>query len=129
MQLQTAKIEFSPVEKTAEEHFDYLIKKCDSNLEREWIELIFRHKLKLPTDAQKVIEKCSAKPDFSYLTNDLAAAIYVDEPPHDFPDRQVRDKVSEDCLSNYGYKVIRFNYKDDWTNILKKFPSIFGKIE
>lgn len=128
MQLQKANIEFSPVEQTAEEHFNYLVKKCDSNLEKEWLDLLLKYKLKLPSDAQKVIERCSAKPDFSYITNDIAAAIYVDGPPHDFPDRQTRDKISEDCLSNYGYKVIRFNYKDDWISILKKFPSIFGKI-
>uniref|UniRef100_A0A7V2ZKH8 DEAD/DEAH box helicase n=1 Tax=Ignavibacterium album TaxID=591197 RepID=A0A7V2ZKH8_9BACT len=127
--LKISTLEFSPVEKSAEEHFMDLLKKCDSELEKEWLKILFSKKLRLPTNAQKLIEKCRAKPDFIYLTNDLAAAIYIDGPPHDFPDRQIRDKISEDCLSNYGYKVIRFHHKDNWLEIFKKYPSIFGKLE
>lgn len=128
-QLKSSSIEFSTVEKSAEEHLTDLTKKCDSELEKEWLKILFNHKLRLPTSAQKVIDKCSSKPDFIYITNDLAAAIYIDGHPHDFPDRQTRDKISEDCLSNYGYKVIRFNHKEDWMKIFKKYPSIFGKLE
>jgi 3-hydroxyacyl-CoA dehydrogenase len=58
---------------------------------------------------------------------DSKAAIYVDGPPHDYPDRQQRDAVQTDKMADAGYTVVRFKHTDNWQNVIAEFPSIFGK--
>ena len=65
-----------------------LRKRCDSKLEKRWLDLLDKHLLRVPSDAQFLIEACSTKPDFYYAEHN--AAIYIDGPPHDEPD-QMRD--------------------------------------
>jgi very-short-patch-repair endonuclease len=55
-------------------------------------------------------------------------AIYVDGPPHDYPERQQRDQAQGDCMMNAGYLVIRFKHTDDWQNVIAEFPSVYGKV-
>ena len=129
MILKNSTLEASSVEINIDDQLNELINKCDSELEKSWLQTLSSNKLRLPNYAQKRIENCSAKPDFLYVNNDLSVAIYIDGPPHDFPDRRLRDKIAEDCLTNAGYKVLRFNHSDNWVEILKKYPSIFGKFE
>ncbi len=98
MLLKDSELDYSSVEKTTDDHFAELLNKCDSDLEKEWIKTLKDYKLQLPAFAQKTIEKCSAKPDFLYISNDLSVAVYIDGPPHDFPDRRLRDEIARECL-------------------------------
>jgi very-short-patch-repair endonuclease len=66
------------------------------------------------------------RPDFSY--DDHQAVIYVDGPPHDFPERQNRDKVQYACMEDAGYQVIRFHHAENWEEVVKRFPSVFGSL-
>ena len=43
--------------------------------------------------------------------------MYVDGPPHDYPERQQRDADQTECLEDYGWEVIRFHHEDDWQAI------------
>ena len=102
-----------------------LRKVCDSGLERRWLDLVDRLMLHPPSDAQYLIESCSTRPDFYY--RDYNAAIYIDGPPHDEPAQQRDDEAITRRLIENGYIVIRFHHRDDWEEIFRQHPDIFGR--
>jgi len=116
----------SPVPSPREQHLAYLVSRCESSLERKWIAWLNQRNLRLPTHAQKRIQECQTRPDFLYVEGGNAVAIYVDGPPHDFPDRQERDVTITDRMEDAGYLVIRFHHEADWEEVVRRFPSIFG---
>ncbi len=97
---------------------------CGSNLEEVWLAFLEDHDYHLPSGAQPFLQGCQTRPDFFYEEHN--AAIYVDGPPHDYPERKIRDTTQNECMEDRGYVVIRFGHKDDWVSILKKYPNIFG---
>jgi len=101
-----------------------LLNLCQSDLEREWLTFIEKSNLRLPSHAQLLLETCHTRPDFFYEQEH--AAIYVDGPHHQYPERQQRDQTQRECMEDTGYTVIRFSIKDDWDQIIKRYPSIFG---
>ena len=103
-----------------------LRKRCDSQLEKRWLDLIDSLLLRPPSDAQFLIESCSTQPDFFYGEHN--AAIYVDGPPHDEPDQIRADEEITRRLLEVGYIVIRFHHKADWKEILRQHPDIFGAV-
>jgi very-short-patch-repair endonuclease len=100
------------------------MKMCDTKLERDWLQFLESHNLALPSEAQRLFSECQTRPDFYY--GDSKAAVYIDGPPHDFPDRQERDKAQTDLMQNYGYTVVRFHHAADWHKVVDEYPSIFG---
>jgi very-short-patch-repair endonuclease len=101
-----------------------LRKRCDSQLEKRWLDLVDKFILRPPSDAQYLIEACTTKPDFYYRENN--AAIYIDGPPHDEPDQMRKDEAITQRLLDMGYIVIRFHHKADWSEIVRRHPDIFG---
>ncbi len=101
-----------------------LRKRCDSQLEKRWLDLVDKFILRPPSDGQFLIEACSTKPDFYYREHN--AAIYVDGPPHDEADQMRDDEVITKRLMEMGYIVIRFHHKADWNEIIRRHPDIFG---
>lgn len=101
-----------------------LRKRCDSQLEQRWLDLVDSLVLRLPDEAQFQIPGQYTQPDFYY--REANAAIYVDGPPHDQPDQMKEDDAITRRLMEAGYIVIRFHHKDDWQKILRKHPDIFG---
>lgn len=101
-----------------------LRKRCDSQLEKRWLDTVDNFMLRPPSDAQYLIEACSTKPDFFYREHN--AAIYIDGPPHDEPDQIRVDEVITQRLMEMGYIVIRFHHKADWNGIFRRHPDIFG---
>lgn len=78
----------------------------------------------LPSSAQVFIEACKTRPDFFYEEHN--AAIYVDGPPHEYPERRQRDQAQTEAMEDRGYVVIRFGANDDWAAIVRRYPTIFG---
>ena len=107
-----------------EERLAELLRRCDSQLERRWLEQVEALKLRLPSDGQYLIESCSTRPDFYYA--DGGAAIYVDGPPHDTPEQIHTDEAITARLQEAGYAVIRFHHQADWAAIFQRHPDIFG---
>jgi very-short-patch-repair endonuclease len=101
-----------------------LRKRCDSKLEKRWLDLADELVMRLPSDAQYLIEACTTRPDFYYGEHN--AAIYIDGPPHDEPDQMREDEVITQHLKEMGYIVIRFHHKANWDDIVHKHPDIFG---
>jgi len=101
-----------------------LRQRCDSQLEKRWLDLVDDLMLRPPSAAQHLIESCATQPDFFY--REYHAAIYIDGPPHDEPEQIRQDAIITQCLMEAGYIVIRFHHKADWPEIFRRHPDIFG---
>jgi len=124
--LRSAGVQASAGPRSRREHFEWLSRQCGSGLEQRWLDFMHGHELALPTSAQPLVAECSTRPDFLY--GDHQTAIYVDGPPHDDPRRAERDAGQTTCMENHGYMVIRFGHHDDWAAIVRRYPSVFGKL-
>ncbi len=123
--LRSCEVHAAPAQLSREEHLQQLMRLTDSELEREWLRYCDHHGYRLPSHAQKLIEKCGAKPDFYY--DEAMAVVYVDGPIHDYPDRQVRDDEKRAALRNEGYTVLRFKHSENWLEGFSSKVSVFGK--
>jgi len=102
-----------------------LRKRCDSGLEKRWLDNLDALLLRPPSDAQFLIEAASTRPDFYY--REYNASIYIDGPPHDTPEQIRKDEEITARLQELGYVVIRFHHaRDDWKAVFGKHPDIFG---
>jgi ATP-dependent helicase YprA (DUF1998 family) len=124
--LVNAKVSTSPVGQSRDAHLQKLLSLCESDLEREWLKNLYKRGLRLPDEAQVYLEGCQTRPDFLYKGSGVYAAIYIDGSHHDYPQRQGRDRQQADCMEDYGYRVIRFGYRDDWAMIIEQNKHIFG---
>jgi very-short-patch-repair endonuclease len=124
IELSGTRADISPSALSRAEHLKRLRALCQSNLERDWLDFLERNNLNLPSHAQKLIESCSTRPDFLYEKD--CVAIYVDGPHHLYPGRAARDAAQSGCLDDIGYSVIRFGLLDDWDQVVKKYPQVFG---
>jgi very-short-patch-repair endonuclease len=106
------------------EHRAELKRLAGSDLERRWLDFLEDRDLRLPSSAQRLIEACSTRPDFFY--DEYQAAVYIDGPPHDYPERQARDAARDICMDDAGFTVIRFHHQDDWGAIIERYPYVFG---
>ena len=52
----------------------------------------------------------------------------MDGPPHDDPRRAQRDAAQTVCMEDRGYTVIRFGHQDDWATLVRRYPSVFGRL-
>lgn len=124
MELAACPVETSPAPRPRAAHFQSLINLTGSHLERDWLKMLESRNLRLPSHAQAFVENCRTRPDFLY--KDRQVAIYVDGPPHDYPDRKVRDHQQTTCMEDAGWTVIRFGHVDNWEEIMERYPSVFG---
>ena len=114
----------SPAPMPREQQVARLLNLCQSGLERRWVNLLDELGLKLPSDAQTLIEACRVRPDFLYRQE--AAAIFVDGPPHDSKEQATKDNEQQDALEDCGFTVVRFHHKANWDEILGRYPALFG---
>jgi superfamily II DNA/RNA helicase/very-short-patch-repair endonuclease len=126
LQLRDAVLELSPTNIPRSEHLLQLKEKCESELERSWLDFLEKNNLALPTVAQYYIEECHTRSDFAYIERPFKCLIYIDGPPHDYPERQRLDKRQENSLKDFGWEVIRFHHQDDWHKIVKQYVQLFG---
>ncbi|GHO88174.1 DEAD/DEAH box helicase [Dictyobacter formicarum] len=125
LHLAQSHVEAGPTTKPRKEQLQHLEKLSDSELENQWLQYLETHGYRLPSRAQPLIEACSTRPDFLY--EEQQAAIYIDGPYHDYPERQARDTAVTECLEDLGYFVIRFGHNDNWAETLAQYPHIFGR--
>jgi very-short-patch-repair endonuclease len=123
--LAQAQTKAAPTEKPRETHLQQLLRQAGSELESQWLCYLEEHGYRLPSHAQQLIADCGTRPDFMY--QDYSAAIYIDGPYHDYPERQARDVAAVECLEDLGYFVIRFGYQEDWSSKIAQYPTIFGR--
>jgi very-short-patch-repair endonuclease len=123
-ELRSSLVKASPSPKPFADHLQTLKAGCDSNLEKAWLDYLALHGHRLPSVGQKYYSQCSTRPDFVYEREHTA--IYVDGPPHDFPERQQRDAGASTQMEDLGITVLRFHHRDDWAEIIARYPNIFG---
>lgn len=124
MELKTADFEISESHLPRMAHLANLKSQAESKLEIQWLDFLEERNLNLPTCAQEYLAIAETTPDFLYKEKNVA--IYIDGPPHDYPERQKRDKIQEDDLKDYGWDVIRFRHHDNWETIIGQYPTLFG---
>lgn len=125
LRLSHARAHTAPGENNRAEHLAMLQRQAGSELERRWLRHLEVHNLRLPSHAQHLINACQTRCDFYYA--EYRAAIYVDGPPHDFPQRAQRDATQTECMEDAGYTVIRFHHHEDWAATIARYPHIFGR--
>ena len=118
-------MEVSSVSASREQQLELLNKKCDSQLERQWLQALEDQGLHIPTHAQELLGDHSVRPDFEY--RDRHTLIFIDGPPHDTPEQKNKDEAIMDRLEDAGYLVLRFHHSADWNGIFSQNPSIFGR--
>ena len=124
--LRDARYETSSGSKSRSQKLDDLLQLCDSELEKSWLRLVYESNLALPTHGQFRLEECGTRPDFAYTHGANKLAVYVDGPPHDYPARQMRDAEQDMCLLSKGWAVQRFHHQDNWSDLFRAFPGVYG---
>jgi very-short-patch-repair endonuclease len=107
------------------EHLTTLKRMAGSDLERRWLDFLEVRHLRLPSHAQQLVEACRTRPDFFYA--DYQTAVYIDGPPHDFPERRQRDADKTESMEDAGFSVVRFHHHDNWEATLARYPHVFGR--
>lgn len=115
----------SPATVNRNEHLEMLKRLAGSELERRWLDWLDARRLRLPDHAQQRVDSCNARPDFYY--DEYVAAVYIDGPFHDFPERARRDQEQNNAMFDAGINVIRFHHEADWDAIVSQYPFIFGR--
>lgn len=124
LQLANARVDASPTAAPRAEHREMLARLAGSDLERRWLAFLDGRGLRLPTKAQPLFKEYSTRPDFLYVKEQVV--VYVDGPPHDYPERQKRDEAVTSALEDAGYLVVRFHHEENWSDVVSRFPSVFG---
>jgi very-short-patch-repair endonuclease len=122
--LTAAKVTAGSQGRTPEQQRDELLRLSDSELEREWLRFLEDHELRMPDHGNVYISEAGTRPDFVYEHEGVA--IYVDGPPHDYPERAARDADANARMRDLGYTVVRFGHADDWSQIVDSYRWVFG---
>jgi very-short-patch-repair endonuclease len=125
MDLSQAVTEISGSRRTRVDHLDELLRACDSELERRWLQRVHESQLRLPSHAQYLISACSTRPDFYY--HGVNTVIYIDGPIHDEPDQKAMDAAITQRLIDAGYLAIRFHHAADWNKMFDQYADVFGQ--
>ena len=113
------------IDTTPEDAADHLDGQAESELERRFIDWLRERNLRIPQRGHRIeVAGRSTTPDF--VLPDANLAIYVDGPPHDYPERQQRDADITGALRDHGYRVARFRHDDDWAQTLDNYAGAFG---
>lgn len=98
-----------------------------SDLEREFLTFLREGDYRLPDEAQRLVADALARPDFVYHLPAGPVAVFVDGPHHDDATVRERDVQAEERLLDLGWLVVRFRYDEEWSENVRKYPSVFGQ--
>jgi very-short-patch-repair endonuclease len=109
-----------------EEHYRWLLERTDpaSDLERRFLEHLYRTGRRLPDQAQLLLANYPARPDFYY--EDARACVFCDGSVHDQPDVKAEDERIRGDLRDLGYRVIVIRYDQDLEEQARRYPDLFG---
>lgn len=107
------------------EHADELLAACDTDLERDWLQVLMAGDFRLPDAAQPLLESARCRPDFLY--SEAGVAVFVDGPVHDRSDKAAEDAAVGERLLDAGYSFVRFTHDEDWLAKLRERADVFGE--
>ncbi|WKG04631.1 DEAD/DEAH box helicase [Mycolicibacterium sp. HK-90] len=107
-------------EQSQDDRVNELRGQCDSELERDFIELLIKHELTLPDGVRQEITPAQARPDFVFHGAGAGLAVFLEQ---DRP--QDADEV-EDRLIDAGWSVLRLHPGEDWLAKVREHSYAFG---
>lgn len=132
LELASAKVEASPGSMPRAQHLMHLRRLTESDLEREFLDLLEREGRRLPSHAQYTIDLpdgSSTRVDFFDEAHRLV--IHIDGPYHDAPHRQEDDVRIDAGLGDLGLVPLRFHYtrKRTWSDLMNEHAYAFGEAQ
>ncbi|TLS47329.1 DEAD/DEAH box helicase [Streptomyces montanus] len=109
-----------------DEHAQALIDGADSTLEQRFVAFLAHNGLRLPDKQQFFVSSALSRPDFVYETKMGPVAVFIDGPHHDGELQAQRDEDAQERLYDDGWEVIRFRHDDDWSEVTRRYGSVFG---
>jgi ATP-dependent helicase YprA (DUF1998 family) len=109
-----------------EAHYQWLKNLTDSRseLERRFIDHLYKTRRDLPDEAQKALTEVNTIPDFYY--DGQHACIFCDGSVHDDPVQKEKDSGIRRRLRDHGYRVIVIGKDRDMEQQLAAYPELFG---
>ncbi len=98
-----------------------------SSLEREFLDHLSAHMLRLPDRAQyRPDPEVAVQPDFYYERDGLrGVCVFVDGPTHDQPAQAARDREVREALTDRGYRVLVVRFDRPIADQLDHYPDVF----
>lgn len=124
--LADAKVASTPGTGSRRDHVEQLRRLCRSDLEQRFLDLVDGGGHRLPDATQFRIDDEFVEVDFVY--HDQCSAVFVDGPPHDYPEAIQRDDEVNRKLRRLGWTVLRFRHDDpSWEDTMRSRPDVFGE--
>jgi superfamily II DNA/RNA helicase/ribosomal protein L37AE/L43A len=121
MELAAAATSSSGSPDRAGDRIDQIRTQIESDLEREFVDLLITHDFALPDGIRESIETTAVRADFVYRADGAALAVFVeDQTPADAAD-------VEEKLIDIGWLVLRLKAGDDWESQLREHSYVFGE--
>ena len=112
---------------SAEDRFEELLSTCESALERNVLEAIYKAGLPLPDGGQEVIaegDEMIARPDFIYRRGGHSIAIFVDGPDHERETIKRDDMQKRGRLDLMGYTVLSIGYRGSLEECIRSLTEL-----
>jgi hypothetical protein len=112
-------------ERDYEGHYQQLRLLTDSRseLERLFLDHLYRTRRRLPDFAQRTIPDVATVPDFFYEPN---VCVYCDGSVHDEPQQRAADEALRNELRARGYRVMVVRYDEELETKVQQFVDVFG---
>jgi ribosomal protein L37AE/L43A len=105
----------------AGDRVDEIRAQVESQLERDFVELLVTHDFALPDGVRESVESTAVQANFVYRSDGAALAVFVEEEtPADAGD-------VEEKLIDIGWSVLRLKAGDDWVSKLREHSYAFGE--
>jgi len=104
------------------EHLEFLKDRCQSDLEKKFLEFLARERLRLPDEAQKAVQDPHCIADFFYKPNVL---VFCDGPVHDTQDQKRVDEVLRSALRDRGWEIVFVRWDQDWKKTVQAHAHLF----
>jgi len=109
------------------DHYKTLLPALDPNsdLERQFLDFLYKNNLRLPDTAQKYTPGVYSQPDFFYRPGTW---LFIDGSVHDKPEVKADDARKRGELHAQGMEVLVYRYDDDLSAFVASRPDIFTKV-
>ncbi|MDQ1308159.1 MAG: hypothetical protein QG671_3993, partial [Actinomycetota bacterium] len=95
--------------------------RCESDLQREFVDLLIRHEFALPDNIGHPVATATVRPDFAFSADGSALAVFVEEStPADADEVEV-------LFNDAGWSVLRLHPGEDWLARVREHSYVFGE--
>jgi len=115
-------------ERTYEQHYHWLRQLTDSRseLEKKFLDQLYRAGSRLPDAAQKATMDPPSRPDFFYKDNYVC--VFCDGSVHDSAEQRNKDEKIRKALTAKGFRVVVIRYDKPLDEQISNHKDIFGVV-